>query len=188
MSDGPHRSLPMRRGWKRVAECGDNRAFASEEISRAMIPALEQDCRSEIAPEFLDAISDVFRNQQPSLFKNPLAPQLAVLRPNAGYGIGRVLLEHAIQVAERGGTGAEGLVEATTNALTDRAARGARQVEEHYCRESTSPRAQKVRERIEDAIGGAGITGLARQVLKLDPRPSSPASLKQQGLDDGVRL
>ena len=24
MSDGPHKSLDMRRGWKRVAECGDN--------------------------------------------------------------------------------------------------------------------------------------------------------------------
>jgi len=27
MSDGPHRSLEMRKGWKRVAESADNRAF-----------------------------------------------------------------------------------------------------------------------------------------------------------------
>jgi hypothetical protein len=188
MSDGPHRSLPMRRGWKRVAECGDKRAFAPAEISQAIIPALEQDCHRDIAPQFLDAIYKVFRDQETSLFKNQIGPQLDALRGNAGTGIGRVLLEHAIQVAERGGTGIDGLVEATTSALTDRAARGARQVEEHYCRKSNSPRAQKVRARIEEGIGGAAINGLARQILKVDPRPSSSPTLRQQGLDDGVRL
>jgi hypothetical protein len=49
MSDGPHRSLPMRRGWKRVAERGDKRAYASEEVSEAIIVALEQDCRQEMS-------------------------------------------------------------------------------------------------------------------------------------------
>jgi hypothetical protein len=188
MSDGPHKSLPMRRGWKRVAECGDNRAFASEEISRAIIPALEQDCNSEIAPEFIDSIRKVFRDQETSLFKDQVNPQLDALRGTAGWGIGRVVLEHAIQVAERGGVGTEGLVEATTNALTDRAARGARQVEEHYCRESGTPRAQRVRARIEEGIGSAAINGLARQILKLESRPSSSSALKQKGLDDGVKL
>jgi hypothetical protein len=188
MSDGPHKSLPMRRSWKRVAECGDNRAFTREEISRAIIPALEQDCNSEIAPEFLDSIRTVFRNQESSLFKDQTGPQLDALKGTAGCGIGRVVLEHAIRVAQRGGTGINGLVEATTNALTDRAARGARQVEEHYCRNSNSPRAQRVRARIEEGIGGAPINGLARQILKLDSRPSSPATLKQKGLDDGVKL
>jgi hypothetical protein len=52
MSDGPHRSLPMRLGWKRVAECGDNRAFVSEEVSEAIVPALEQDCHAEMAEPF----------------------------------------------------------------------------------------------------------------------------------------
>jgi hypothetical protein len=188
MSDGPHRSLPMPRGWKRLAECGDNRAFAPDEICKAIIPALEQDCHNEIAPAFLDPFRSVFLDQESFLFKDQMGPQLEALRANAGCGIGRLILEHAIQTAERGGTGMEGLVEATTNALTDRAARGARQVEEHYCRKSSAPRAQKVRARIEEAIGGAAIKGLARQVLKIDQRPSSSRTLRQRGLDDGVRL
>jgi len=188
MSDGPHKSLPMRLGWRRVAERGDKQAFAVGEISNALIPALEQDCRNEIAPAFLDAICSAFRDQETSLFKDQIGPQLDSLRENTGCGLERVVLEHAIQVAERGARGIDGLVEATTNALTDRAARGARQVEEHYCRKSSSPRAQKVRARIEEAIGGAAIKGLARQILKLDPRPSSSPTLRQQGLDDGVSL
>ena len=67
---------------------------------------------------------------------------------DAGPGIGRVILDHAIFAAERGKSGKDGLLEAVRNGLTDRAARGARQVEEHYCRKSSTPRAQRVRVRI----------------------------------------
>ena len=187
MSDGPHRSLPMRRGWKRVAECGDNYAFAPEEVSEAIIPALEQDCRAEMPSQFLDAAWSIFCDQESSLFNVQIGPQLDALRQTAGSGIGRVVLEHAILVAERGSTGINGLIEAMTNALTDRAARGARQVEEHYYRKSSSPRAQRVRARIEEGIGSAAIDGLARRILKIEKGPSSRPMMRQ-GLDDGVRL
>ncbi len=185
MSDGPHRSLPMRLGWKRVAECGDNRAFAPDEVGHAIIPALEQDCRGELTPQFIDAFCALYR----SLFKDQLGPELEALRPVAGSGIGRVVLDHAMQLAACGETGVDAPVKAMTNALTDRAARGARQVEEHYCRESTEPRAQRVRARIEEAIGnnGAAIDGLSRKILKIDSGPSAQPA-KQQGLDDGVRF
>jgi hypothetical protein len=79
--------------------------------------------------------------------------------------------------------------DALKSALNDRAAKGARQVEEHYFRESSAPRAQRVRERIEEGIRGADIGGLARKILGVDR--SSPAvrpSLRQEGLDDGVKL
>ena len=39
--------------------------------------------------------------------------------------------------------------------MQDRANRGIRQVEEHYLREATAPRANNVRERIEDSIASA---------------------------------
>src|SRR5258705_11007861 len=114
MSDGPHRSLPMRPGWKGVAECGDNRAFAPEEISNAIIPALEQDCRAEINPKLVEAICGMFRDQDASLFKDQMGPQLDALRADAGCGIGRVILDYAIQVSESGETGLAALLEATT--------------------------------------------------------------------------
>jgi hypothetical protein len=188
MSDGPHKSLPMRPGWKRVAKCGDNIAFAPEEIGKAIVRALQQDCNHEIGPEFLLSIRGIFVDHESLLFRDRMAPQLDSLRETAGQGMGRIVLEHAIEAAERGKTGNEGLEEAMTNALTDRAAKGNRQVEEHFCRKSTAPRAQKVRERIEDGISAAAIKDLARQILKLDPRPSSSPKLKKRGLDDGVKI
>jgi hypothetical protein len=187
MSDGPHRSLPMCSGWKRVAERGDKRAYAADEISRAIIPALELDCRTEMQPGFIDRVYKAFRNQESSLFKDGLGKQLESLRGMAGSGIGRAVLDHSIMVAERGGTGRRGLEEALKSALKDRAAKGARQIEEHYCREASAPRAQKVRERIEEGIRGADLVGLARQILKVDP-PSPRPAMRQEGLDDGVRL
>src|ERR1035437_5709208 len=110
MSDGPHRSLPMRRSWKRVAERSDKRAFDSEEISDAIIVALEQDCRREMPAPFLDAAWHIFSDPEPSLFAVQVSPQLETLRQGAGPGIGRSLLEQAILVAERGKAGIDGLV------------------------------------------------------------------------------
>ena len=43
MSDGPHRSLKMPRGWKKLAERADKKAYAPEEVRHALPEALEQD-------------------------------------------------------------------------------------------------------------------------------------------------
>src|SRR5208283_2272328 len=127
------------------------------------------------------SIRGIFKDHESLLFKDRMAPQLDGLRETAGQGMGRIVLEHAIEAAERGKTGNDGLEEAMTNALTDRAARGNRQVEEHYCRKSTAPRAQKVRERIEEGIRTAPIKDGAA-----DSKTRSPAiffsKAEKQGL------
>lgn len=187
MSDGPHRSLPMRQGWRRLAECGDNHAFAPDEVSEAIIPALEQDCRAEMAESFLDGLWRIFCGRESALFEVSISQELQVLRQVTGPGIGRVILDHAILAADRGKLGKDGLLEAVRNGLTDRAARGARQVEEHYYRESSTPRAQRVRARIEKAIAGAPVEGLARRILKIEDGPAARLTIRQ-GLDDGVRF
>lgn len=190
MSDGPHRSLRMRRGWQRVAERGDKSAFEIDEISNAIIPALEQDCREEMSGQFLDGLRSVCRNQEHSLFKDQIEPQLESLRDCAGSGIGHVVVDEAIHLCASGEQGLNIALRAMDNALTDRAARGARQVEEHYLRRSAAPRAHIVRERIDKAIadGASAIRGLAHRILGLDADGSARPPLKRQGVDDGVRL
>jgi hypothetical protein len=190
MSDGPHRSLPMRPSWKRVAKRGDKCAFATDEISAALIPALQQDCNGEVGPLFLDALINLCREHQHSLFKDDIESRFEALRPYAGMGIARVVLDEAVRFASAGEAGFDIAIKALSSALTDRATRCARQVEEHYFRESTAPRAHRVRDRIEQAISisGAGINALACQMLKVDTDRTALQPLKQQGLDDGVRL
>jgi hypothetical protein len=185
MSDGPHRSLPMRRAWKKVAECGANRAFASEEVSQRIAPALEEDCRAELAPVFIDALQTLYG----SLFRNQIESELEGLRNLVGPGIGRVILDHAIQLAADGEIGPDVPLKVVSNGLADRAQRCSRQVEEHYLRESSDRKAKHVRNRIDDGISKAAtaVEALARRILKIESG-SSTRPQKQDGLDDGVRF
>jgi len=188
MSDGPHRSLPMRQGWRRVAERGANANFTTEQIAAAIEPALEQDCRAEIDSGFLDDIRALIDTQDGSLFKEDIRPHLEDLRAKAGSGIGRVFLDNVVQLSESGQAEFDALARAMTAALEDHAARCARQVEEHYLRKSTTPRAQDTRARIEQSIRLTPMETLARQILKMETRSAPRPALRLERLDDGVRL
>jgi hypothetical protein len=187
MSDGPHRSLNMTRSWKLVAERSDKRSYSREEVAESFVGALEKDCRREINPGFIDTAWRIFSDPEPSLFVTKISDQLETLRRQAGPGIGRSVLDQAISGAERGKTGREGLIEAVKNALGDRAAKSMRQIQEHYCRESSNPRADHVRTRMEEGISGPALDGLARRILKAEQKTEKQPTLKQ-GLDDGVKL
>jgi hypothetical protein len=188
MSDGPHRSLPMRRGWKRVAEWADLPAFEITEIRDALIPALDDDCCQEVSRDFLECLQQSLRGPEGSASKNDVNTNLENLREKAGSGMGGVVLDYAIQIKVTEPKGSNIVLKAIENALTDRAARGSRQVEEHYCRESSKPRAGKVRDRIEKAISDADISGLALRVFNNEPRKAASRRPKRKGLDDGVKF
>jgi hypothetical protein len=177
----------MRRSWKRLAEYADNQAFEADQIRDAVIPALERDCKGEIGADFLRKFDQVCGDRNGSLFESDIQP-LESLRAEAGAGLGRVVLEYAIQAAARGGAEVDIAVKAVTEALMDRATRGARQVEEHYYRKSTINRAHRVRERIEQGISGADMGALAQRVLNRERTRSAAAPSKRDGLDDGVKL
>jgi hypothetical protein len=188
MSDGPHRSLPMHPRWKRVAERCANIAFATEEITNALIPALQQDCEGELSPELIDGIRGVFDDQGSSLFKDDPRPRLEALREIAGCGIGVTLLDNVMELSPSGAAELDDFAKAMASALEDRAARSARQIEEHYYRKSTAPRALNTRKRLDQSIAASPLAALARQILKLDEKPSARQTVRMQGLDDGVRL
>jgi len=188
MSDGPHRSLPMRRPWKTVAECADNAAFEVEEIREFILPALENDCRREIRREFLDDLSRVCADQEASLFKPDMRPTLEGLRRTANVGMERLVIDHAIREAAIGTTGGGVAEKAVGHALNDRGASGIKQVEEHYLRKSSAKRAHNVRDRMERAITGADFKSIARRLLDSRQKSAAPKPSKRQGLDDGVKL
>src|SRR5262249_16974239 len=121
MSDGPHKSLPMCPGWKRVAKRGDKCAFATDDIAAALIPALQHDCNAETSPVFLNGLVGMCRDHESSLFPETLPNQLEGLRALAGTGIGRVILDEAMRCAAAGETGINVAITGVRNALTDRA-------------------------------------------------------------------
>jgi hypothetical protein len=188
MSDGPHRSLPMRRPWKTVAECADNAAFEVLEIREVILPALENDCRREMRPEFLDSLCSLWTDQETLLFKNDMRPVLEGLRRTANVGMERQVLDHAIHAAANGSSGHGVAEKALGQALKDRGASGIMQVEEHYLRKSSVKRAHNVRDRMQQAVSGADIERMARRLLDRKQKDIAPKPSKRQGIDDGVKL
>ena len=186
MSDGPHRSLPMRPGWKKVAEYAGNEAFTSKDVCDAIVAALEQDWRKDISPGFVGCIQDVLRGA--TLFSEDSLRALEDLRPSvAGCTMGNALLDYVAYTVSDGKSGDAALQEAVTRTLTDWSARCARQVEEHYLRESSAANTKNVRSRIEEGIQKAPFTALASRLL--DPESTPALRLeKHDGLDDGVPL
>ena len=191
MSDGPHRSLPMRAAWKRVAERGDKPAYTPDEISERIVPALEQDWRAEIRPAFMNELTQAFKEHD-GLFPETISDSLKSLGDQAQCGLERSLIDHAIHVSEQGDQGIVALERAACNALMDRGSRGLLQVEEHYCRKSNLSRARRVRERLQAglALARTNLTGSARRLLGIDRKAKSASapSTRRDGIDDGVTL
>ena len=189
MSDGPHRSLNMPRGWKKLAERADNRAYAPEEVRDALPTALGQDWRAEVPDSLCRQVREILGDSQNSLLGDDRAERLEGLRrQTAGYALGNTFLDYAVQAAERGRTGDEAMREAAGKALSDRAASGARQVEEHYCRKATQPRAAHVRRRIEAGVRECDMAGIAGDVVGTDRTGGPRRPAKRTGIDEGVRL
>ncbi|WP_454691995.1 hypothetical protein [Achromobacter aloeverae] len=190
MSDGPYRSLPMSRGWKRLAEFAENVNFDRADTSAAASHALKTTWTNEVPAIVVKGLRDVFLEKEPELFADTrLARVEAVVPDTAGYGLGRLLAAHASSVLAEGLTGEAGLTEATKRALESYAARSVLQIEEHYCRKASARLTAQVRTRISDAVGSADITTLARQCAGLEPRTRRGSGIRKHvDIDAGVAL
>lgn len=186
MSDGPHRSLRMRQAWRWVAKRCDKRAFTATEISEALVPAVEQDCREDFPPQVLERVRRIA--QEPSLFKGDFGNQIAPLKAECGHGLGQSFLDNVDRLSTSDADAFSAVQDALAAALEDRAHRGAWQVEEHYLREAPSPRARDVRGRLEEAIGCTDFAALAARILSVDRQEPSGMPKKRTDVDDGVKL
>src|SRR5947207_4767348 len=169
MCDGPHKSLPMRAGWKKFAERADKAAFEPEQVAGAAIPALEDDWDEDVARN-LGALREIVGDaRQLTLFGGANTAALEALkRLNPGNSLWRTVVDGVAQAIADGQTGEEALLRGTTAALLDRGARAIRQVEEHYLRRAGESRALNVRTRMEDGMSRAPIETLGRRMLGLD--------------------
>jgi hypothetical protein len=183
MSDGPHKSLPMKPKWRSVAERAYNCTFAVDEISAAMLPALARDCHDEMSPRFVEVLRGLCEQQETLLFN--LSDRVEGLRPEAGTGIGRRVLEHFERFAAKESVTVNTAVKAIECAGAERLAKSNRQIEEHTLRKVNVSRANDVRSRLEQATATTTLTSLARQVLKLDDVGAARSSGKRDGLEEG---
>lgn len=189
MSDGPHKSLPMFLSWKRAADGIYNEAYSPEDGRDALLTAVKEDWHQQIPEGLVNKIQNVRSNGQTELFRDQVVQKLEFLRAEvAGRPLAGEFLDYAVQAVVKGASGDDALSESACQVITDLAARGLRQVEEHYYREPPRNCVTDVRQRSQEAFGRLDAVAIAHQVLGVgkSQRPRTP--VKHTGLDDGVSL
>ncbi|MCC7415736.1 MAG: hypothetical protein IT176_01250 [Acidobacteria bacterium] len=183
MSDGPHRSLPMRPWWKQAALRADKSAFDVSECTEAIEVALEREF-AQLRPSFLKGLKDA--HEEPGLFSPTESIHLQKLRPETP--LEQRVLDNVTLLSPEEMAKAEALVAAFANAMRNEAPRFNKQIEEHYRRKSDAIHAGRERERLDEATARADVESLARRLLRSDGPRAAPALKKKAGLDDGVSL
>jgi hypothetical protein len=190
MSDGPHRSLPMKPRWRSVAERACNGAFGVDEISVAMMPALLADCQDEMTPRFIGQLRSLCEQHETLLIKTTCRCgwKPCGRKPVMGWADG--FLKTSPDSQSKRNSAVFTLAEAIEDACVERLAKSNRQMEEHTLRKSSVSRANDLRNRLEQATAKAEapVAGLARQLLKLDNNRPARSSTKRDGLDEGPSI
>lgn len=187
MSDGPHRSLPMRRKWKVLSERADRPAFSAEQVTEAVCPALASDWLQDISQTMVRLLRNVLGGDELTLFPGDIARQVEDLRSRSTSPLETLLVEAASDAVNDGLRGQEALERAAADTLRERAIRGILQVEEHWRREVREQRVSNVRDRLEASVASAPISSLALTLINGESTRGIAAP-KRGNLDDGVPL
>ena len=189
MSDGPHRSLPMRKAWKELAKRADQRTYDELQLREALPFAIASDWKNEVSGALIRALKNVFAGKDNSLGIPDIAiNQLEASRPlAAGSVFGMNAVSWCIQLVNEGRIGMEALYEAVGNAAKERGFAGSRQIEEHFLRKAGTTRADGVGTRLESAL--SGYSGIQLGTILIEPQPAARgAPRKKTELNDGVPL
>lgn len=184
MSDGPHRSLPMRPWWKQVALRADKKAFDVSECAEAYTVALGREAAEGLRPTFIRCLKDA--HKEPGLFGATESAHLQKLE--AVTPLERRVLDNIAVLTPDEQAGADCFFNACANALKNEIPRYSKQIEEHYLRASGPAHARRERQRLDDAGEKADVEGLLRNLLRPDGVRSAPVLKKKTELDDGVSL
>lgn len=186
MSDGPHRSLPLRRAWKKVCEIADGRAHALEEVAERIPVALAADASNEIGPGLLKSLRLILAPEHPELIDDA-HQRVSALRPHAA-SVMEIDLVDAVSDALRDGLPrAEAFQVAAEVVLEERVHSAKRSVIEHYLRKAPKERAAHVERRVTEAIAKASgsLKALATALATGSVRRAAPQVADRSGLDDG---
>lgn len=189
MSDGPHKSLQMPPGWRKLAERGANSSFEKTQVAESIPDALADDWRAGACDDLVRELRTVLNdNRQASFFDQQKEQKLEALKKisPSGYPLRRLLLECVTQAVESGQDGPDAIAAGTEYALGERLARGILSVEEHY-RRSHSDKTATVRTGLQAAASVVSLKAITNRLLKTGASSAPPAP-KRDGLDDGVPL
>lgn len=186
MSDGPHRSLPMRRHWKKFAERASKRSYSLEDVAAVLPSALMRDFKEAPIKEVHDIL--VGDGQIP-LFHQDSADQLERLRRICrGSTVGYAVIDCAMEASANGLTGEAAYNAAVINASKAHSRAVFHQIEEHFRRKE--PGSQfNLRSRMNDACSQVSFGSFASAMMsgKVGTKGNFDV-IKHAGIDEGPQL
>ena len=149
MSDGPHKSLPLRRAWKRVCAIAGNTTHGLDEVVERLLPALAADVRHEVGEAFAAKLRKILEPdaEQLTLFSD-VRDQLAALRREQCSPFQSDLIDSVDDAVRDGRKGLDALTTGAKVAIDTRASATINSVVEHYLRKAPH----------EAAVGGRSST------------------------------
>ncbi len=189
MSDGPHRSLPMRKPWKELAKRGDQDAYDARQVAEAAADALASDFRNEVKWSLIDALKSTFTGRDNSL----MLPEIALHELEsakalaAGSVFGMNAVAWSLGLIKEGRFGLDAFHEAIGLAAKMRGFANVRSVEEHYLRKSNPQRSTNVSKRLQSAVSSLSEGRLGSMLVAPDVAKAE-RSRKKNHVDEGVAL
>lgn len=189
MSDGPHRSLPLRPRWKRVAECADKDVFSEDAARQWLDAAIHADFSAEVPDQLMKGLRAVFCESDQASFLPVSGDDVEYLRLlTNGTPLANLVVDCAVAVASAGQVGEAALDVAIYDAAQELVERNRRGVEEHYRRESGPRRSGHFKERINSIQSGHSVSGVVSQIMSGAKARVTRRPPKQTGIEDGVPL
>ena len=188
MTDGPHKSLPLKRPWKKVAECAWNPVTSSDQIAEHISYALFTDIDRltiDLVVKELCSISDSLFGDNPG----DLISCLDSLRFHCpGSPSGQLLIDSAIEQVASGFTGDIACRVSLTTMLEETAKSNYRATEEHWLRQMRSENAMAMRDRMSSANSKVNFEEIASRLLTPGAKARGAIPARKSGLDEGVPL
>tara|TARA_B100000378_G_scaffold235587_1_gene202105 strand:+ start:4661 stop:5239 length:579 start_codon:yes stop_codon:yes gene_type:complete len=190
MSDGPHKSLPLRHGYQRVAAWAYKPAFSINQVCEAAEVALFRDVAIEVVPTIKPLLAIVDGQDLLSLASS-MHEQLDRLRVDPAVDtLAANAVEGAQMALREGYAGLAAVEKGLASALAERLAAGGRAMEEHYLVKAGPGACQQMRRRMNETITQMANKGTFDRMAKsiLGDRSVSVARTPtiHDGVDQGV--
>lgn len=190
MSDGPHRSLPLKKHWRDAAERAAKPAYSASDVTDAFTRAVAM----ELADTPVEPLRRILGSaSEGTLFAgdaDALLDQLDMARALCrGSAAGNALIDGAVQAIREGAEGDTALEHAAEYCALKVAQSHNRSIEEHYQRKAGDRSARHVRNRLDEATTLSDVAAIARSRVNTPPRTPRPPKLERRtGLDQGPPL
>ena len=192
MSDGPYKSLPMKRAWKDVCERAYVESYSEQERAESMCVAFHSDFRRDVGTEYLKAIANVLVDQaQGNLLSNQARAEIDALRYRYTQSPLRdALTEHIQGSLHDGFAGEAAVAEGVRRTTQDHGLSSIRQVEEHVKRDAKNPselrKSESVRENLVRTLSSSQVANFGNEIVsQMKGDPVRTKLEKASGLDDG---